>query len=254
MNIIGSEINIGETPGGIISPEDSHLSPELSSSFDDPHPSLTPPNEAERMFLPHLDTSNISAMALASQIHRSHRPLSINSNTTDNCDFYSAHSHENNHSYTPTDTPFDNDALAYSREPILEQEDMTEEQKHMDPAEKVYDTAKGVWAWGKGIFVFSPFMGLAEGVAGKVVSFAGSDLKEVDGFFNEHLHQLDSKVLNPAIEAVVRTILATVNKTENFVKPIVSTALKPFGLIKNQPKNKEVTHPEITHEKATMVS
>ena len=55
------------------------------------------------------------------------------------------------------------------------------EDMHVDAAEKVYDNVKGVWAWGKGVVVFSPFMGMAEGIAGKVVEMAGSNLEEVDG-------------------------------------------------------------------------
>lgn len=36
----------------------------------------------------------------------------------------------------------------------------------------------GVWGWGKGIIIFSPFMGIAEGIAGKIVETAGSNLDE----------------------------------------------------------------------------
>mmetsp|Transcript_4341 Transcript_4341/g.8934 ORF Transcript_4341/g.8934 Transcript_4341/m.8934 type:complete len:114 (-) Transcript_4341:400-741(-) len=85
--------------------------------------------------------------------------------------------------------PFGNDALIHSREALVVDDikqhnsnDMAkttpEEPMHVDPAEKIYGTAKGVWGWGKGIIIFKPFMGIAEGIAGKIVETAGSNLEE----------------------------------------------------------------------------
>lgn len=112
---------------------------------------------------------------------------------------------------------------------------------HVDPAEKVYDTAKGVWAWGKGVMVISPFLGVAEGVAGKVVGMTGNSLESVDDAVVDQLHGLDDNILNPAIQAIVSTVLGAAGKTEDVLKPIIIAILKPLGLIKNTAENPEVT-------------
>jgi len=113
---------------------------------------------------------------------------------------------------------------------------------HPDAAEHVYEGAKGVWAWGKGVPVFSPFMGLAEAVAGKALEVTGTTLEEVDqNLITPQLKNLDSGVLNPAIETVVGIVLGAAGKTEEIIKPIIITVLSPFGLIKNEAENPEVT-------------
>jgi len=112
---------------------------------------------------------------------------------------------------------------------------------HVDAAEKVYDSAKGVWAWGKGVMVIKPFLGVAEGVAGKVVGMTGSTLETVDDAVVDQLHGLDDKILNPAIQAIVGTILGAVGKTEEVFKPIIIAILKPLGLIKDTAENPELT-------------
>ena len=110
----------------------------------------------------------------------------------------------------------------------------------MDAAETVYETAKGVWAWGKGVPVVSTFLGISETVAGKAVGLAGTNLGEIDGTIKPHLEKLDSGVLNPAIEAVVKIVLQTAGKTEDIVKPIIITLLTPLGMIKKD-ETPEVT-------------
>lgn len=169
----------------------------------DAHPPPTPPGGAEALFMGGLSTSTISASALAQQIHQRHRPFSIAGTSIATDDFQSAtdnlHSsllveHDNDH--INDDTPFGNDALIHTREVVIEEETTdrsipimatktkTESTKteskpmQVDPAEKIYGTAKGVWAWGKGIIIFSPFMGIAEGIAGKIVQTAGSNMEE----------------------------------------------------------------------------
>ena len=114
------------------------------------------------------------------------------------------------------------------------------EEKKVDAAETVYETAKGVWAWGKGVPVVSTFLGISETVAGKAVGLAGTNLGEIDGTIKPHLEKLDSGVLNPAIEAVVKIVLQTAGKTEDIVKPIIITLLTPLGMIKKD-ETPEVT-------------
>jgi hypothetical protein len=113
---------------------------------------------------------------------------------------------------------------------------------HIDAAEKVYDVAKDVWAWGKGIIVVSPFLGVAEGIAGKVVSAAsGETLESVDRHVTDHIQGLDDKFLNPAISFIVQMVLNAAGNTEETLKPFIIKILTPFGLIKNTAENPELT-------------
>lgn len=127
----------------------------------------------------------------------------------------------------PESSPFGKDALAHSREPFAS-DDLAESvyhdtrsmsaatsssTDHPDPAEKVYETAKNVWAWGKGVFVFKPFLGLAEGVAGKVLSVAaGATLDDVDTGLKKNLGTVDEKYLNPAIEKLIAVLVGSLSK------------------------------------------
>jgi hypothetical protein len=108
----------------------------------------------------------------------------------------------------------------------------SETDMHVDAAEKVYDTAKGAWAWGKGVMIFSPFLGLTEAVAGKIVSIAGSSLEDLDHAIIPKLQEVDDSLLNPAMQAVVKTVLSAFHKSEDIIKPIIIAILKPIGLIK----------------------
>lgn len=153
-------------------------------------------------------------------------------------------------SYPEEDNPFAKDFVVHARQqPHISYEEFKEdnfqdtmsEPMHIDPAEKVYDTAKGVWAWGKGIVIFSPFMGLAENLAGKIVETAGSTLAQVDSTIIDKLHGLDDGILNPAVETLVKTVMGAAHKTEDFVKPIILALLKPIGLIKDTPTTTTTT-------------
>jgi hypothetical protein len=117
----------------------------------------------------------------------------------------------------------------------------TEVPQHVDAAEKVYDTAKGVWAWGKGVIIFKPFLGLTEAVAVKVADMIGSDLPSVDGIVLDKLHNIDDSLLNPAITAILGALLGAAGKTEDVLKPLIISILKPLGLIKDSPENPELT-------------
>mmetsp|Transcript_6266 Transcript_6266/g.8858 ORF Transcript_6266/g.8858 Transcript_6266/m.8858 type:complete len:153 (+) Transcript_6266:156-614(+) len=100
-----------------------------------------------------------------------------------------------------------------------------------DVAQNVYKGVKDVWAWAKDSTPISPFLGIAEDVASKVVSMAGTNLEEIDGNIKPQVSTLDSKFLNPAIHAIVRVILGGVSKGDEFVRPIVMTILGPTGLL-----------------------
>jgi hypothetical protein len=296
-------------------PEDAHPlgndnSPTLlpGEGVEDVHLPASPAGPAERLFfMDMLQTDNISAAALAQQIHQSHRSFmaSVASIATANTDdFVSARAGEsrlsdhadadfddiadqhenyyrsNDDGLTPFDfddtpadeniqSPFDTDVLAFTNnarskslpnQPETEFHDTTENMSssanettmHADPAEKAYDAAKNVWAWGKGVFVLKPFLGMAEGAAGKFVSMTGSSLEDLDHKIMPRLQEWDDSLLNPAIQALVNVIMGAVSKSEDIFKPVVMAVLKPIGLIKDDKKKKSGSEPENT-PKPTMV-
>lgn len=217
-----------------------------SDSVDDMHPSISPKGGAEALFIgDELETQIISAAALAQEINDVHRnrthPSSTPGGTTVGTDDYQTCAEEEEPDDLilscdsfPTDiepeSPFGKDVLTHTREPVSEDPVETvyhdsimsasatkstapAAETHPDAAEKVYETAKNVWSWGKGVVVLSPFLGLAENVAGKVVSVAtGSTLKDIDDGIQKGLGFVDEKYLNPAIEKLAAVLLGTVTK------------------------------------------
>lgn len=238
----------------------------------DAHPPVSPLRPQEMLFLGDIETQNISATALAEQIRWNYRsPLFGGSTAGSVTEYHSAVStslYFNNAQQQPCfsfNTEEDDDDKPFARDPLAEDiaipplpevdddhssldstkfqdSTMTSEANHVDPATKTYDIAKGVWAWGKGQFFLKPFMGIAEGVAGKVVQVCtGSNLQTVDEKLAEQLHGLDDGLLNPAIATLVKILLATADKTTDVVKPVVMVLLKPLGLIKETAENPELT-------------
>jgi hypothetical protein len=110
-----------------------------------------------------------------------------------------------------------------------------------NPAEVTYDKVKGVWTWGKGVRIFSPFLGLAEAVAGKVLHVAGSSLEELDGGVSDNLHTVDDKYLNPALSMLLSAVHRVYSKGEDILKPMLRAILKPVGLMKDKAENPELT-------------
>ena len=336
MSLVGSELDISVDTGfgsqstskKVQNDNDEISLPEDSiggrSSVVDCHPPPSPPRPAERLFFSNLNTQNISAAALAQQIHMSLRspsshmgtsvvtddfvtahgsisptstsedddvekgfdfpdtPAPISVSNTYNSDFSSP---STKHNADDDDESIDNDknlvfakdalsrnyrylispdeelefldarsmsttattpkpaATAASTPPTMHKEKFfpTEAPAHVDAAEKVYDTAKGVWSWGKGVTVISPFLGIAETVAGKAVSMAGQSLETIDGEVVKQLHSIDDGILNPAIEKILGILLGAAGKSEDMLKPIIVALLKPFGLIKETAENPEKT-------------
>ena len=186
MSLVGSSVKIipedaDGIPIGVESTEsldeqDNMSHQEMATAYQeyDAHPPPTPPGAAEALFMSGLPTHNISAAALAEQIHLRHRPLSLAGTSIATDDFASAtdalHSSmlvehdscdgDNNNHYDHDDAPFGNDALIHSREALIIEEDVNmaaktttatkttptvkkTEAMHVDPAEKIYGTAKG---------------------------------------------------------------------------------------------------------------
>ena len=118
-----------------------------------------------------------------------------------------------------------------------------DEPTHVDAAEKIYDTVKGVWGWGKTVVIVSPFLGMAEILAGKVVESAGTSLEDVDNAVTGKLQGLDDGILNPVIHVVVKTMMDAAIQTGDFIGPIVLTILKPLDfMLKSEPENGPSPH------------
>jgi hypothetical protein len=227
---------------------------------------MSPKGGAESLFLTGLETQQISAFHLSDIIQQQYR---IDSTTVATEDYVTAvggrlspvesssiDAFFSSSSADPSSSsPFGKDALALSRELS---DDSTPHEEHFhdanmssssssstktDAAEKVYDTAKSVWSWGKTVTILSPFLGIAEGVATKVASMAGTSLDSVDGSIQNQLEALDGKYLNPAIAAIVNMLMGTVTKSEEVLKPFIQALLKPVGLIKKDAETPEVTTP-----------
>jgi len=230
---------------------------------DEIHRPLSPATPFESFFLsPDLQTSQISANALASQIRASSRShysgTSLTSVATD--EFGTAC--EQQEDFAPPKSAFGNlfgkDVLVISREPIpevsFEYEDASimsststsTDQAHYDVAEHVYEGVKGVWAWGKGVVVFKPFMGIAEGVTNKFLGVAGTSLQGLDEVISPKLADFDNGVLNPAIANIVSILMSTAQKGEGAVAPLVQTILNAVGSTKIEGKKTPEPAPEVT--------
>lgn len=238
------------------------LPEESFESYDDPHPSLTPPTAAEQLFMGTVDSTNISAAYLAHQIHISSAAKSYGTTATD--DFETAAGSTTSGFASPllvysndSSDESDNDSYsAYHKDVLSRNYETTtmssttnkkifptEAPQHVDAAEKVYDTAKGIWAWGKGINVVKNVLELTEGGAKNIVGMTGNTLEGLDGGITDQLHGIDDNILNPAIAVVVSHLLNFAGKAEDVVGPVVVQVLKPLGLIKESAENPP---PEVT--------
>lgn len=244
----------------------------MDQSVNDPeeyHPPLSPASGAETLFLAGL-TASFSPDDLSKQLRKNQSAsCSVSLNTTATDEFMSAvgtvddlvmddymplsssrkrisipeldedkdemNAFKKSSKETPTKMP--------PKEPVATATTTTEE-SHPDAAANVYEGAKGVWAWGKRVPVFSPFMGVAEAVAGKALDVAGTNMEELDGTIKPQLQNLDSGILNPAIEQVAKIMLGAAGKAEDIIKPIFVLVLSPFKMLEQQPSNET---PEVTN-------
>jgi hypothetical protein len=279
MSLVGSHIEVrAVTSGSVNSPySDAKTPPPRGSENDDVedlHPPISPKSGCEEFFLgEEIDTQSVSATALAEQLRITHQSRSTGGDdfvtARDHDDFMTAasdplhlsstfsHHHEPSlNTYNASTPVFGKDALAYTRSfddsppsPEFHESNMSTTPSssskrtnyEINPAEKVYITAKDVWGWGKTVMVFKPFLGLAEGVAGKAVSIVGSSLADLDGAVTANLTKVDDKILNPSISAVVNIVFNAMQKTEDIVKPVIMAVLKPIGLVKGKAENPELT-------------
>lgn len=261
----------------IITELESFEEDQDDSSPSEAQPPLSPAGGAESLFLAGLATSKISADALSSKLRHAHKysfgslqprrspsGASIRSALTD--DFHSCAEFSDDIDEFPlTDNDNEDDETFFSifrrKTPTNSNMSATSsskrskkantapvtnvpeaEAKGMDVAEHVYEKAKDIWAWGKGVPVVSIGLGITEAVVGKAVKVAlGTDFEGLDNQIKPQLGKLDHDVINPAIEAVVSVAMNAANKSEGVLKPILIKFLSPFGLIKNEAENPELT-------------
>jgi hypothetical protein len=274
MSLVGSHIEVHGSSSGAGSPYADPQTPRARGSaamehVEDLHPPISPKSSSEEYFLgAAIDTQSVSASVLSEQLYLTLKHA--RSGTTSAEDFVTALDHEDFMTATNPDSPYNfshkvldpsgssfssfpgKDSLAYEtpspnpefytpRGNRSSSTAPTRTTYEINPAEKAYVTAKDVWGWGKTVKVFKPFLGLAEGVAGKVASVVGSSMSDLDSLVVANLTKVDDKILNPAIGAIVKVVFSTMQKTEDFLKPVITAVLKPIGLVKNKAENPEVT-------------
>ena len=268
MSLVGSHIEVHSTTTtsiSISSPYSEDPTPRnaIGTNVEDLHPPVSPKSSSEEFFFGgEIDTQSVSATVLAEQLYLRGRSTKSMANTedfvtaADQEDFMTANRDPlsfNFSHYDALDSPYNaQDAFANSKsfeshssqefhESNMSSTAPNRSSYELNPAEKVYLTAKDVWGWGKTVRVFSPFMGIAEGVAGKMVSVVGSNLTDIDGAVTSNLTKVDDNILNPAIDAFVKIVFNAMQKTEDIVKPVIMAVLKPIGLVKNKAENPELT-------------
>lgn len=117
-----------------------------------------------------------------------------------------------------------------------------EHSMQVDAAETIYDKVKDFWSWGRGLPVVSPFLGIAEGVAGKCIGVAtGQSLESLDRVVTDQLQIFDDAVLNPVIAHFVHAVLKASSETEKVLKPYLMHVFTHMGLIKTTAENPELT-------------
>jgi len=236
-------------------------------------PPLSPAGGAESLFLAGLATSEISAESLSLKLRQARKypsssfgsrsAASVQSVLTDDFQSCAEFSDDPDHFPITDDEDLDDDTTFFSLfSPKKSPRNMAKSKSStttpmssttaakpapkpvkegVDVAENVYEKAKDVWAWGKGVPLVSIGLGITEAIAGKAVSVVGTDFEKIDKELKPHLANLDHDIFNPAIEKVVTIFLGAAGKTEQTLKPIVIKILSPFGLIKNEAENPELT-------------
>lgn len=237
MSLVGKEFQVAV--GGNLSNE---MDEDVSSTGEVTCPPLSPASGAEALFMPGLRTSNISPSALASELRKNYRTFrSASTVATD--DFVSTCDNMDDL------MKYEGSQSDLAKQPIFEEKmsSTNVDDVNVNAAEHVYEGVKNVWGWGKQQVIIKTFLGITEAVAGKVVSVVGTDLEEIDGNIKPQLSNFDNNILNPAVRAILGIVMNAAGKSENFLKPIIVSVLKPIGLIKNGKKPE--TAPELTNSR-----
>jgi hypothetical protein len=99
-----------------------------------------------------------------------------------------------------------------------------------DLVSNMYNGVKGAWMWSKShVPLANLWMGLTESVANSVLEVAtGNNLHAMDEkIIQPHITGFDSKILNPAIHALVDAILRDEGKDPNPLQSILLSILRP---------------------------
>lgn len=122
---------------------------------------------------------------------------------------------------------------------VLDAATVKESSPHYDVVDHVYEGAKSAWAMGKDVSIFhiavlKPFLGVAEGVATKILSVAAGvdSLDTVDKSIKPHLKGIDHDLVDPAIQKLWSIIGPVIGKGDEVVKGMLNMVKHP--LIKNK--------------------
>ena len=128
---------------------------------------------------------------------------------------------------------------------------MMVENKEFDVVEHVYEGAKSVWAFGKGIIVFSPFMGVAEGAATKMLSITTgvSSLEDADKHIKSTLSNVDKEFIDPAILKLWATLGPIVGKSEEVLMSVLGVVSKKVPMLEGYKKPESTTCTVVEVEK-----
>mmetsp|Transcript_16847 Transcript_16847/g.23078 ORF Transcript_16847/g.23078 Transcript_16847/m.23078 type:complete len:348 (-) Transcript_16847:435-1478(-) len=235
------------------------------------HEPVSPPSGIEQFFLPQLDTTSISAFALASEIKKEQRSSSfrsrsrnsptigsITSGTTE--DFQSAcdsipdpdlRDEQNldgtEEYFLPARTTVVTDRNI-STFPIEETEEInpenTEENIMTDAApapttptdEGIHlDATQHVYEAAKNVWGFGKnifFVKPFLGLTETIATKVVGELKDVDDAVKPHIANIDNSLFNPVVNAVVSFVMPAVSMVDPVVRPVYTTVLRPFGLFK----------------------
>ena len=241
----------------------SHTPETKPQDYKNSNQTLTPPSSYEKFFLPIEDQRQFAQAA--SRLLTTHRPKSSISLTSESLrteDFATAAEDLSEASdlddISIEKALYSNDILGLSHsilEETQEDEEMgskknrtsaaaastatatvlttpepsTTETAHFDVVDHVYEGVKSAWATGKNIAIFKPFMGVAEGVATKLLSVAtGVDsLNAADQNIKPHVHGIDTAFIDPAIVKLWSLLEPILGKGDEVIKGVIGFVHRP---------------------------
>merc|ERR1719223_81180 len=118
-----------------------------------------------------------------------------------------------------------------------------ENKQEFDVVEHVYEGAKSAWAFGKGIFVLSPFMGVAEGAATKMLSLTTgvTSLEDADTHIKSTLSNVDKEFIDPAILKLWAALEPIVGKLEEVLMSVLGVVSKKVPMLEGYTKPEAAT-------------
>lgn len=204
-------------------------------------PSLSPATSAEQFFLPKLNRSKFSAVALAATLQeypsqklgKKSGNISVASQSTS--DFHSCIDNpEELESDLRLQSLYENMVSSVPKTDDAASTPEVREDFNIDPSQHLYDGMKNVWGFSSSFALTKPFTQITEKVAGKILNIAtGKEFAGVDEEIKPQLEKLDSQFLNPTITNVVQFVQPLLEKVHSVVHPVVVTVLGPLSLLKH---------------------